>query len=220
MVRRSLWIYPVISKEIHSKDIWNQFTSIITLIEQMQYLNNKLFQAMMTKARKDLFNIDNVTIVNSKIVVTILILNLDKQDVIVQQNAIWHTINRIQIKRFAKVHNRNIIIFSTEYLRTKKDGSQIVDNTNLLNVQDGKETCIGPGILYYCKIMLVCLLTNMNTPLGIVNGIGKTEALVRFSRQAQGCLGLLEREYRPFDVLGPYSVSITLRSVSIPTYNH
>ncbi len=30
VVRRSLWTYPVISEEIHSKGIWNQFTSVIT----------------------------------------------------------------------------------------------------------------------------------------------------------------------------------------------
>ncbi len=32
---RSLWIDPVTEEEIHGKSIWNQFTSVITLIEQM-----------------------------------------------------------------------------------------------------------------------------------------------------------------------------------------
>ncbi len=36
MVRRSLWTHPVTSEKIHNKVKWNQFTSVITLTEQMQ----------------------------------------------------------------------------------------------------------------------------------------------------------------------------------------
>ncbi len=35
VVGRSLWTYLVTSEKIHSKGIWNQFTSVITLTEQM-----------------------------------------------------------------------------------------------------------------------------------------------------------------------------------------
>ncbi len=91
--------------------------------------------------------------------------------VIVQQNATRHTINWIQIKRFAKAHNCDIIFFPAEHSRTKKDSGQTVDDTNLLTVQDGEKTCIGPGILYYYKGIPAYLLTNMNTQLGMVNGV-------------------------------------------------
>lgn len=87
---------------------------------------------------------------------------------ILQQNATRHTINRIQIKQFAKANNRNVILFPSEYSHTKKDGSQMVDNKDLLTVQNGEKTCIWPGILYYCKKICACLLTNMNTQLGMV----------------------------------------------------
>ncbi len=43
-------------------------------------------------------------------------------------------IDRIQIKRFAKANNRNVILFLAEHCRTKKDGDQIVNDTDLLNV--------------------------------------------------------------------------------------
>ncbi len=71
---------------------------------------------------RNLFNNDDVAILNSKITMMISILNPNEQVVIVQRNAIQHTINRIQIKRFAKAHNRDIILFPTKYSRTKKDG--------------------------------------------------------------------------------------------------
>lgn len=38
---------------------------------------------MLTRARKGLFNDNNITILNNKVVVTIFILNLDEQVVIV-----------------------------------------------------------------------------------------------------------------------------------------
>ena len=121
------------------------------------------------QARKNLFNNNNIVILNSKVIVMIPILNPDKQVVIVQQNATQHIINRIQIKWFAKTNNRNVILFPIEHMYTKKDGGQIVDNTNLLTVQDGEKIYIGPGILYYYEKMPACLLTNMNTQLGMVN---------------------------------------------------
>ncbi len=85
---QSLWTDPITEKEIHDKSIWNQFTSVITLIEQMRQYNNILFQEMLTKTRKGLLNIDDVTIQNSKVAVTISILNRNKDVVMVQQNAI------------------------------------------------------------------------------------------------------------------------------------
>lgn len=41
---------------------------------------------MLIKIRKSFFNNNNIAILNNKIVVTISILNLNKQVVIVQQN--------------------------------------------------------------------------------------------------------------------------------------
>ncbi len=100
----------------------------------MQQHDDKLFQAMLTRARRDLLNNNNVAILNNKIALMIPILNLDKQVVIVQQNATWHTINWIQTKRFPKAHNHNIIFFLVEHLHIKKDSGQIVDDTDLLTI--------------------------------------------------------------------------------------
>lgn len=55
------------------------------------------------------------------------------------------------MKRFAKADNHDVILLPVEHLLTKKDDGQIVDDTDLLIVQNGEETCIGPDILYYYK---------------------------------------------------------------------
>ncbi len=57
--------------------------SVITLTEQMQQYDNKLFQAILTRARRSLLNNDNVAILNSQVAVTIPILNPDEQVVII-----------------------------------------------------------------------------------------------------------------------------------------
>ncbi len=93
VTRRSLWTDPITNEEIRSKSIWNQFTAVITLTEQMRQHNDTPFQEMLTKARKSLLNVDDVTILNSKVAVTIPILNPNELVVMVQQNAIQHTIN-------------------------------------------------------------------------------------------------------------------------------
>lgn len=124
---------------------------------------------MLTKARKNLLNNNNVAIFNNKVVVTILIPNPDKQIVIVQQNATRHTIHWIQIIRFAKGINCNVIFFLTEDLHIKRNNGQIVDNTNLLTIENGEEIYIGPGKFYYYIKMHVYLLTNLNTQLGMIN---------------------------------------------------
>lgn len=75
VVERSLWTHPISGKKIYDKSIWNQFMSVITLTKQMRQYDNKLFQAIVTKARKSLLNNDNIAILNGKVAVTIPILN-------------------------------------------------------------------------------------------------------------------------------------------------
>ncbi len=43
VVRRFLWTYLITSEEIHGKSRWNQFTSVITLTEQMRQYDDKPF---------------------------------------------------------------------------------------------------------------------------------------------------------------------------------
>lgn len=93
---------------------------------------------MLTRARRDLLNNNKIAIQNGKVVVMIPILNLDEQVIIVWRNATQYTINRIQIKQFAKAKNRNVILSLVEHLYTKEDGDQIVDDSDFLTIPDGE----------------------------------------------------------------------------------
>lgn len=59
----------------------------------MQKHNNKSFQVMLIRVKKNLFNIDNIIILNSKFALILYIYNLNKNIVIVQQNITQYTIN-------------------------------------------------------------------------------------------------------------------------------
>ena len=156
--------------ELHGKAIWNHFTSVITLTQQMRQQNDKAFRDLLTRARKGLLNNDDVDTLNSRITSSILIDHVDKNFVIVQRNASRHIINRLQIKRFAQANGRDVIIFPGHHIRTKKEGGQVVEDRELLTIQDGEDKCIEPRLLYYCRGMPACLLSNVCTKLGIVNG--------------------------------------------------
>lgn len=170
VVGRSLWNKPISRDENHGKGIWDHFTSVITLTEQMRHQNDKPFQTMLTRARRGLLDNNDVAVLNNKVASSLPIHSPDENVVIVQQNATRHTINRLQIRRFAKTNNRDVILFPAQHTRTKKDGGQIVEDADLLTIQDGEGMCISPGLLYYCRGMPPCLLTNLNTQLSMVNG--------------------------------------------------
>ena len=125
---------------------------------------------MLTKVRTSLLNNGNVAVFNKKVATTMPIQDTLKNAVVMQRNVTRHTIKRLQVQCFAKANNRDIILFFAQHSRIKKDDAQIVDDTKLLTVQDGDGSCIGPGLLYYCREMPACLLTNLSTQLGMVNG--------------------------------------------------
>lgn len=80
--------------------------------------------------------------------------------IIVQKNKTCHLINRLQIEKFARANNRDIIIFPEEHYQMKKDSRNLIKHELLFEAQDGEGNCIGPGLLFYCKGMPACLLAN------------------------------------------------------------
>ena len=170
VVGRPLWEKAITTDKLHGKAIWNHFTSVITLTQQMRQQNDKAFHDLLTRARKGLLNNDDVDILNSRIASSIPIDDVNKNVVIIQRNATRHIINRLQIKRFAQANGRDVIIFPGQHTRTRKEGGQVVKDRELLTIQDGEGKCIGPGLFYYCRGMPACLLLNVCTKLGMVNG--------------------------------------------------
>lgn len=76
-------------------NIWNQFKSILMLIEQIQKSSNKPFQVILIKAKIGLFNNGNVAMSYSKVVTKMHIQNIPQNSVLVQWNTTQYTINRL-----------------------------------------------------------------------------------------------------------------------------
>lgn len=76
-------------------NIWNQFKSILMLIEQIQKSSNKPFQVIVIKAKIGLFNNGNVAMIYSKVVTKMHIQNIPQNSVVVQWNTTQYTINRL-----------------------------------------------------------------------------------------------------------------------------
>lgn len=81
------------------------------MTKKIRQHNNKLFQEMLIIVKTDLLNNSNITILNNKIATTVPIQDTLKNIVIIQWYTIRHTINRLQVQRFTKINNRDIILF-------------------------------------------------------------------------------------------------------------
>lgn len=61
----------------------------------MKQQNNKVFHNLLTRAKKELLNNNNIDILNNRIISLIPIDDIDKNGVIIQQNATRHINNRL-----------------------------------------------------------------------------------------------------------------------------
>ena len=170
MTEKALWDKPHGEDEIYGKTLWNSFSSVLTLTEQMRQRADPAFQELLKRARRGSLNIHDVNILNQRVATNLPDSGLLDTVVIVQKNKTRHLVNRVQIERFACANNQTIIIFPAEHYRLKKDGGNLVRHELLFDAQDGEGNCTSPGLLLYYKGMPANLLANQCTPLGIVNG--------------------------------------------------
>lgn len=81
-------------------------------------------------------------------------------------------------------------MFSATHSRTKKSkvSGQVISQHSLLAAGD-KYELKGPGVLLYTKNMPFMLLSNLNTPLGLVNGkLGRAVDFVEDPTGKPSCL--------------------------------
>ncbi|KAL3494400.1 hypothetical protein BJX62DRAFT_223194 [Aspergillus germanicus] len=81
-------------------------------------------------------------------------------------------INRLQIDRFARSRLQKIYIFPALHTRTKSSSptNLRLHADDLLGLPEQGTTVPSPGLFLYTLGMPIMLLTNVNTPHGLVNG--------------------------------------------------
>ncbi len=100
---------------MHGKSLWNRFTTILTLTEQMRQKTDLPFQEMLRRARDGRLGSPDVEALNQRLAMELLTTGAMDTVLVVQKNKTRHLINRLQIEMFARANNREIIIFLEEY---------------------------------------------------------------------------------------------------------
>ncbi len=103
---------------------------------------------MLKCARNDLLNLADVNTFNTRVATHIPNSDFNDIVVVIQKNRIRHLINCLHAQNFAFSQNLDLIFFPVEHSRNKKDGGNLIQHNDLLDVQEGDGNAIGPGILH------------------------------------------------------------------------
>ncbi len=105
VVGKALWDKLHREEEIHGKTLWNGFSSLLTLTEQMRQKADPAFHELLKRARQRKLNMRDVEILNKRVATSLPDTRSLKTVVVVEKNKSKHLINRMQIERFARTNN-------------------------------------------------------------------------------------------------------------------
>ena len=190
---RALWQPQRNSSEERGQRLWHMFKDVVLLDEQMRQQNDVAYHEFLSRVRNATVTQEDVDMLNSKVISELEARPDRINTCIVRTNKLRHLINRLQIERFARTRGQNVFIFPAQHSRWKKvNGARDVDIDRLLEVQDSSSVK-GPGLLLFTKDMPAAILSNMSTPLGIVNGAQGTAVEVVPDPE-----GMLHTHYRDY----------------------
>ena len=93
VTEKALWDEPYGEDEIYEKTLWNSFSSVLTLTEQIRQKADLAFQKLLKRVRRGSLNIHNVNILNQRVVTNLPNSGLLDIFVIVQKNKTRHLVN-------------------------------------------------------------------------------------------------------------------------------
>jgi hypothetical protein len=170
----ALWQDPRQGNDEHANGrlIWHRFTNIIILDQQMRQAEDPIFHDMLTRARNATLTEDDLALLNSKTITSLLAPELEGATTVVKMNTLRHHINRIQMEHFARSRSQKIYIFPALHRRTKSTGhtNLRLRADDLLQQPDQGTKIPFPGLFLYTPEMPTVILTNACTALGQVNG--------------------------------------------------
>ena len=146
------------------------FKDVVLLNEQMRQQHDTAYHELLQRARNATIIQADIDLLNIR-VVTDLESHPDQINTcIVRTNKFRYLINYLQIERFAPSQDQKIFIFPAHHAHWRKPkGMHNVEVDKLFEVQDGSNIK-GPGLLMYTQNILTAVLSNISTPLDIING--------------------------------------------------
>jgi len=145
----------------------------------MRQQHDTEYHALLTRARNATLTEADVDMLNSRLIPRFESLPDRPNTCIVRANKLRFIINRQQYEPLARYQQQQIFLFPARHTRYKMaSGTQNIDIDKLLELQDSSAVK-SPGLFTYVKNMPAAILSNISTPLGIVNGAqGKVIGIV------------------------------------------
>jgi PIF1 helicase. len=167
-----LWKFPRNDTEQDGKLIWNQFDRVIILDEQMRQAEDVSYRDLLRRARSGTLTSDDLATLNSKAISSLSDPQFQTSPAIVKLNSLRHVINRLQIERFARAKRQKLFVFPALHTRTKSSGPTALRlrADDLLGFPEQGAKVPFPGLILYTASMPTMVLTNICTPVGLVNG--------------------------------------------------
>ena len=178
---QALWKLPRNETDQDGKLIWSQFKQVIILHEQMRQAEDVPYRNLLTRARAGTLTNDDMLTLNSKAITSLTDPHLQTTTAVVKLNALRHVINRFQVERFARAKQQRIIIFPAIHTRTRSSGATdlTLHADDLLGRPEQGAKIPVPELMLYTLSMPTMVLTNICTPVGLVNGaIGEAVGVV------------------------------------------
>ncbi|OQE05196.1 hypothetical protein PENVUL_c026G03564 [Penicillium vulpinum] len=176
-----LWKLPRSEADQYGKLIWSQFKQVILLDEQMRQTEDLQYRSLLTRARSGTLTYNDVLTLNSKVITSLDSLDLQEATSITKLNALRHVINCFQVERFARAKVQKIFVFPALHTRTKSSNATNLRlrTDDLLSLPEQGTKIPFPGLLLYTASMPAIILTNICTPVGLVNrATGKAIGIV------------------------------------------
>jgi Helitron helicase-like domain at N-terminus/PIF1-like helicase len=155
-------------EEVTGHQIWRRFTQVIILDEQMRQAEDLEFQGLLRRARNAQLTIDDVDLLNTRVIPTDFPFPFHDFITIVRSNAFRHRINHLAIIQFARSRNQLVYIFPADHSRLPLLGDLRLED--IYCKQDEGVSSPSQGLFLYTAGMPCMVLANINSKLGLVNG--------------------------------------------------
>jgi hypothetical protein len=169
---RALWREPRDGndEDANGKMIWHQFKEVIILDEQMRQAQDARFRELVGHARASALTEEDRALLNSRVITSLFMPELEGATFIVKLNTLRHHINLARMEHFARCQSQRVYIFPAQHSRTTSTSSSPLYLEDLLQQRDQGTMIPFQGLFFYTPRMPALILANISTLLGHVNG--------------------------------------------------
>jgi len=176
----SLWRKPrdKNDEDTNGQMIWYRFKEVIILNEQMRQAQDPEFRELVGRARTSTLTEEDLALLNTKVIASFFMPELENATFVVKLNALRHRINLTRIEHFARRRSQRIYIFPAQHSRATSTSSFSLHLEDLLQQRDQGTKIPFQGLFLYTKGMPAVILANICTLLGHVNGTRGTPSSI------------------------------------------